>query len=547
MNDDKDTVTYMDSINKASRKRRRKPSFWEHYGILVIGAAVLAVIALAVLFGGKAVTAVRSKMAAAQAASESAAESESAEESSLAAEEESRAEIESESEARDAKIQEVIDSYSNLGIAKVTGYLNIRKDPDGAANVVGTLSDGSACEILETLDGWVKISSGEVEGYASSEYILTGDEAKEAAKDLVKERAYITADNLNIRETPSTDGQIVGKCLQGELHEIVGEENGWYKISGGYISADYAEKRFCMNEANKLDMKAMVLNFYDRPGVSNVSNYLNIRAGAGENEKIIGKLPSYAGCEILEDANGWYKISSGGITGYVKSDYILTGDEAKQAAMNHAELMAIVHADRLNARTEPSTDAKIWTQISENERYHVAEQLDGWVKIEFDESGEGDGDDEISAAYVSSEFVEVRYALSEAIKFSPTEESASLRSRIVNYAMKFLGNPYVWGGTSLTKGADCSGFTMSVMKNFGISLPHYSGSQAKSGKRIKSSEMRPGDLVFYGNSRGKINHVAMYIGNGQVINAASRRSGIKISTWNYRTPICIVDVIGNRS
>ena len=547
MNDDKDTVNYMDSINKASRKRRRKPSFWEHYGILVIGAAVLAVIALAVLFGGKAVTAVRSKMAAAQAASESAAESESAEESSLAAEEESRAEIESESEARDAKIQEVIDSYSNLGIAKVTGYLNIRKDPDGAANVVGTLSDGSACEILETLDGWVKISSGEVEGYASSEYILTGDEAKEAAKDLVKERAYITADNLNIRETPSTDGQIVGKCLQGELHEIVGEENGWYKISGGYISADYAEKRFCMNEANKLDMKAMVLNFYDRPGVSNVSNYLNIRAGAGENEKIIGKLPSYAGCEILEDANGWYKISSGGITGYVKSDYILTGDEAKQAAMNHAELMAIVHADRLNARTEPSTDAKIWTQISENERYHVAEQLDGWVKIEFDESGEGDGDDEISAAYVSSEFVEVQYALSEAIKFSPTEESASLRSRIVNYAMKFLGNPYVWGGTSLTKGADCSGFTMSVMKNFGISLPHYSGSQAKSGKRIKSSEMRPGDLVFYGNSRGKINHVAMYIGNGQVINAASRRSGIKISTWNYRTPICIVDVIGNRS
>lgn len=508
MNDDKDTVNYMDSINKASRKRRRKPSFWEQYGILVIGAAVLAVIVVAVVFGGKAVNAVKGKMAAAQAASESASESESAEEASLQAEEESRAEIESESAETDAKIKEVIDSYSNLGIAKVTGYLNIRKDPNEAANVIGTLSDGSACEILETLEGWYKISSGEVEGYASAEYILTGDEAKTAAKDLVKERAYITADNLNIRETPSMDGNIVGKCLQGELHELLGETDGWYQISGGYISADYAEKRFCMNEANKLDMKAMVLNFYDRPGVSNVSNYLNIRAGAGESEKIIGKLPSYAGCEILEDANGWYKISSGGITGYVKSEYILTGDAAKEAAMSHAELMAIVHADRLNARTEPSTDAKIWTQISENERYHVAEQLDGWVKIEFDEGGEGDGNDEISSAYVSSEFVEVRYALSEAIKFSPTEESASLRSRIVNYAMKFLGNPYVWGGTSLTKGADCSGFTMSVMKNFGISLPHYSGSQANSGKRIKSSQMKPGDLIFYGSSRGRINHVA---------------------------------------
>ena len=326
MNDDKDTVNYMDSINKASRKRRRKPSFWEQYGILVIGAAVLAVIVVAVVFGGKAVNAVKGKMAAAQAASESASESESAEEASLQAEEESRAKIESESAETDAKIQEVIDSYSNLGIAKVTGYLNIRKDPNEAANVIGTLSDGSACEILETLEGWYKISSGEVEGYASAEYILTGDEAKTAAKDLVKERAYITADNLNIRETPSMDGNIVGKCLQGELHELLGETDGWYQISGGYISADYAEKRFCMNEANKLDMKAMVLNFYDRPGVSNVSNYLNIRAGAGESEKIIGKLPSYAGCEILEDANGWYKISSGGITGYVKSEYILTGD-----------------------------------------------------------------------------------------------------------------------------------------------------------------------------------------------------------------------------
>lgn len=167
----------------------------------------------------------------------------------------------------------------------------------------------------------------------------------------------------------------------------------------------------------------MVLNYYDNPGVSNVTNYLNIRQGAGKDEKVIGKLPSYAGCEILEDTgNGWYKIRSGNITGYVSSEFILTGDAARQAAMEHAELMAIVSTDRLNARTEPSTDAKIWTQISNNERYHVAEQLDGWVKIEFDEGGEGDGADEVSAAYVSTDYVDVRYALAEAIKFSPAEE-----------------------------------------------------------------------------------------------------------------------------
>ena len=243
--------------------------------------------------------------------------------------------------------------------------------------------------------------------------------------------------------------------------------------------------------------------------------------------------------------DGWYKIRSGNITGYVSSDYILTGDEARMAAMDHAELMAVVSTDGLRVRTEPSTDAKIWTQISSNERYRVVDQLDGWVQIEFDEGSDSEEGEELTAAYVSSEYVDVRYALAEAIKFSPAEENASLRNQIVNYAMQFLGNPYVWGGTSLTNGADCSGFTMSVMAHFGISLPHYSGSQAQKGTRITSSQMRPGDLIFYANSGGTINHVAMYIGNGQIIHAASRRSGIKLSTWNYRSPVRIVDVIGD--
>ena len=279
--------------------------------------------------------------------------------------------------------------------------------------------------------------------------------------------------NLNVRTGPSTGYDIITQLMNGTDVKVLGEKDGWYQIDGGYISSEFAEKRFSLNEARKLDVRAMVLNYYDNPGVSNVTNYLNIRQGAGKDEKVIGKLPSYAGCEILEDTgNGWYKIRSGNITGYVSSEFILTGDAARQAAMEHAELMAIVSTDRLNARTEPSTDAKIWTQISNNERYHVAEQLDGWVKIEFDEGGEGDGADEVSAAYVSTDYVDVRYALAEAIKFSPAEESASLRSQVVNYAMQFLGNPYVWGGTSLTRGADCSGFTMSVMKHFGISLPH---------------------------------------------------------------------------
>ena len=116
---------------------------------------------------------------------------------------------------------------------------------------------------------------------------------------------------------------------------------------------------------------------------------------------------------------------------------------------------------------------------------------------------------------------------------------------MVNYALQYVGNPYVWGGTSLTKGADCSGFTMKVYEHFGVSLPHYSGSQAQMGKAVSSSEMRPADLIFYTDSKGRVNHVAMYIGNGQIVHAASRRSGIKISTWNYRKPKTIRNMLGD--
>ncbi len=242
--------------------------------------------------------------------------------------------------------------------------------------------------------------------------------------------------------------------------------------------------------------------------------------------------------EILEKSEdgAWYKIHSGPVTGYVKAEYILTGDAAKAEALEVAELMAIVSTDRLNARTEPSTESNIWTQISNNERYGVLSQQDGWVEIDLDSS----------TAFVSTDFVDVRYALPEAIKFSPLDESQSLRSRMVNYALQFVGNRYVWGGNDPHTGADCSGFVKYVYSHVaGVTLNRVSRDQARQGKQIKSSDMRPGDLIFYTSSKGVVNHVAMYIGNGQIVHAASRRSGIKISTWNYRNPYRIVNMLGD--
>ena len=452
--------------------------------------------------------------------------------------------------AEEARIQaekeEALDAYANLGIADVEDFLNVR---DAAENgmVIGRLPSGGACDILETEGEWHHIRSGEVEGYVNSQYLLTGEEARERAMEEIEEMAVVTAESVNIRSEPAISyANVVGQAWTGDRYPVVSVEDGWIQVEDGYISADYADVRYALPEASELDQQTLALNQYQNLVISKVSTYLNVRSSPEDqgDRNIIGQLPSYAAGEIIETLDGWYHIRSGGIDGYISSDpqYTAVGQEARDLAYGAMSLMAIVNTERLNVRTEPNTESSIWTQISQEERYHVIQQLDGWVQIELDSAGEGE---EIDGAYISiaDGNAEVRYTLEEAIRFSPLDEAAGLRSRIANYALQFVGNPYVWGGTSLTNGADCSGFVQSVMRNFGISLPRTSRAQSQVGEAINSSEMQPGDLIFYANSRGTVNHVAMYIGNGQVVHASSARTGIRISNWNYRTPKVIRRVL----
>lgn len=531
-------VDYLSRLNRARRKRNKND-----YTRYLIAAAVLVVVIVAAVFIGKAVKKQAPGSARGIISSDVSSPADAMEDPG----EDPEAQKESKEAEEQAQKQAVVDSYKNLGIVQVSGYLNVRRTPEPNGDIVGKLQENSACEIVDTEGDWFHITSGGVDGYINNQYVISGEEARKKALDYVKLRAIITTDNLNIRKSPTTDDptNVVAQALINERYEVLGQQDGWIQIPSGYISGDYAKVEYALNEARKMDLKAMAVNQYGNIVVSKVNNYMNIRSSPKDegDANIIGKFPGKAAGEILETNDGWYKITSGGITGYVKADpqYTAVGDEAKGLAMNTASLMAIVNTDKLNVRKEPSTNASIWTQISKEERYSVIQQMDGWVQIELD-----GGDDD---AYISTRDgnVEVRYALGEAIKFSPLEDKvnqqASLRNKIVNYALKFVGNPYVWGGTSLTKGADCSGFTQSVLRNFGISLPRVSRDQSNVGRPVKSSEMRPGDLIFYTGSDGKVNHVAMYIGNGQIVHAASRKSGIKISTWNYRNPYRIRNVI----
>lgn len=475
--------------------------------------------------------------------------------------------------------QAIVNTYENIGLADVSGYLNIRKEAGADGEIIGMLRQNAVCEILGAEGEWYHISSGGIDGYINSQYVLTGEEAESRALEEVRPRAVVTGEHVNIRREPVLDPvNVAGQAFAGERYEVVAETDGWVQTEEGYISTEYVEVRESLDEARGLDLRTEVWNQYDNIVISKVRNYLNIRSSP-ENQgssNVIGQMPGYAAGEILETLDGWYKIRSGSIVGYISSDaqYTAVGAEALQLALESAELMAIVSTERLNVRMEPSTESRIWTQISQEERYHVVSQMDGWVQIELDSIGENDAMD---GAYISTRDnnVEVRYALAEAIPFTPLVEdrgssgsstnngnsggngaaqtgnapagsggqASSLGTRVVNYALQFVGNPYVWGGTSLTNGADCSGFVQSVMSNFGISLPRTSRAQAAAGTAVSSSQMQPGDLIFYADGSGTVNHVALYIGGGQVVHASSRRTGIRISTWNYRTPSAIRRVL----
>lgn len=279
-------------------------------------------------------------------------------------------------------------------------------------------------------------------------------------------------------------------------------------------------------------------------GIANVDTNLMVRSGPGENEKLLGKLPKNGGCEILEASkDGWTKIKSGKVTGYVKSEYLITGSEATQLAKKVGSYVATANTGGLNVRALPSTGAELIDQVAKGEELIVLdskvftddEKHGKWVKVSLDSDDSADG----TVGYVAKEYVNLSFELSKAVSIEELQYGtgvSSVRIKLVNLAKDYLGDRYVWGGTTLGVGVDCSGYVQALYRKMGLYIPRDSRSQARGGTTISASNIKPGDLVFYG-SKSYINHVAMYIGNGQVIHASNRRDGIKISNMYYRTPV----------
>ena len=330
-------------------------------------------------------------------------------------------------------------------------------------------------------------------------------------------------------------GLIICLSLEPMKVSASNDNSGVLQVAG---IAELFENRLSEREYIEIAQQAEGASWgYTNIGIANVTDSnLNVRELPSMEAKLVGKMPEDSACEVLELLEGWAHIKSGEVEGYVSLDYLLTGPEARIRAKELVQTVVLVNVDGLNVRVEPNTDSAVLTQVPKGEELEYVETLEGWVKVAVDNE----------EAYVSGEYVTVEDRLKTAVTMTELRYGmgvSDVRVDLVEYAKQFLGNPYVWGGTSLTNGADCSGFVLSIYKKYGYKLPHYSGSQANSGTKISFSEIQPGDLIFYNNDQGVINHVAIYIGNNQIIHASSPKSGIKISKYNYRTPAKYVRIL----
>ena len=412
--------------------------------------------------------------------------------------------------------------------------------------------------------------------------------------EIVQPTENVAEETVPAEEAVPTGSVITGDSAIGGFSLII---NKYYESIGDEESGDIYVDGVKMKAVHRVPSP------YENLAIANVKTYVNVRSGPSTDYKIVGKLYKGCVANVLGYEGDWVKIQSGNLEeGYIRGDYLLIGWDAEEKIEEYCDKVATVNCSVLNVRTCMSTSDTIYDQIPRGESYYVAEEYEEWVKIILsqDDNTGAYHTGYVYKQYVDLSY-EFQYAITkeeEAAKRAAEEaarkaeeerlrklaeeeaarkaaaaakkkaeeeakkaaekaeaeeakklleqqaalatESAKLRQEVASYALNFVGNPYKWGGTSLTKGADCSGFVQSIYKQFGYEIPRVSKDQAKSAGycNVKPDleHLLPGDLIFYTDKRGVVNHVAMYIGNGQVVHASNTKSGIKISDYRMQTP-----------
>ncbi len=350
------------------------------------------------------------------------------------------------------------------------------------------------------------------------------------------DRAVATVDSgnrLNIRRIASEEGEIVGHLASGGICLVGETKAGWTFVQSGncegYVKTEYLAfgddaGKWC--EANNVSLKAKI-----------VADNLRVRSEADINSEVLTLVPSGESYDILGEKGEWSYISvDGDIKGYVKTEYL----EVKYSTPRATTVAEETAAEEAKKKREEEAAAK---EAAKTEA--TTEAATEKATTAPDETQNNNEPATEKATEAATEATTAAPATEAPTTEAPatTGGNVALGQQVASYALQFVGNPYVYGGTSLTNGCDCSGFTMSVYAHFGYKLPHASSSQPSAGYEVSMSALQPGDLIYYLNSSGRIGHVALYTGNGMVVHASSPSAGIKTSVYNYRTPYKAVRII----
>lgn len=492
----------------------------------------------------------------------------------------------------------IATGYDSLVIAQVDEYVNIRDEASTeTGQIVGKLYNNSAAEIIGQTGDWYLIKSGDVTGYVSKDYFVTGAQAEELAAEVGDDVATVNTETLMVRKKASTDSDVIALVGDSQQLQVIDQEDGWVKVAVdndvvGYVSSDYVDCETKFVEAESIETSTAreeaVQSALDRADQMKEAA-INAMNNADANEA------AYAAQEAIVAAAEAKQLASEQELDYnvqeIASTAVSSADEAQYAAYMAEQYQAAVEAQaaaeaeaaRQQAEAEAAYAAQQQAQASQQQNQNwtgdqtqqetqapstttdttttpdyttgdttttpdyttgdattTPDYSTGDVTVTPDY---GTGDTTTTPDYTTGDTTGSTTTDSSApsgsdytgdVPQSNASSSDSLRQSVVNYALQFVGNPYVYGGTSLTNGTDCSGFTQSVLANFGISISRTAASQSGGGTAVDMSNLQPGDLLFYDNGSG-IGHVSMYIGNGQVVHASNEQTGIIVSSVDYRT------------
>ena len=432
--------------------------------------------------------------------------------------------------------------FKDRAVVKADGKVNIRAKASKNSDIVGTLEKGGICLVDKIGKTWTKVESGNCVGYIKNEFLLYGDDAGEwSNKNGIDRYATVKTPTLKVRAKKDKNSNCITLIPEGEEYYVLSSSNGWVEIEiddeSGFVSSEYvdihyenpravsvAEQEEAERRAKEEADQAWLAYLAEQETVSSQSTNIQADNNADNNDT-----PSVIVADALK------------ADGNVSTSTDATPTDASSATAPEVEPVPEPEVPETEPETEPTTD-----ESSEN----ADTTTDETAETPEDTSSENSDNTEDTTSDSSSDTTsdDTTTDDSDAAEEPDNTDTAAPSGQsgidVANYACQFIGNPYHYGGTSLTDGADCSGFVLSIYALWGYSLPHDAELQANYGTEVSLSDLQPGDLLFYPSGGYAIGHVAIYIGDGMIVHASNERDGIKTSVYNYKTPVKATRLLG---